>query len=71
MPASRSPLNSTSHDGERVQLVEIGSHRRGAISLMVSACEAAVDRIANAHPGFYFGLFDIRAESVIAFQKAA
>ena len=71
---SKRPLNSTPHDGERVQLVEIGSHCRGAIflngeRLRTPELEATVDRIARAHPGFYFGRFDIRAESIIAFQQ--
>ncbi len=59
--------------GERVQLVEIGSHCRGAIFLDGSLYEtpelsAAIDAAARCHPGFYFGRFDLRAPSLADFQ---
>lgn len=59
--------------GRAVQLVEIGSHCRGSIFLdgtrhVTPEMEAAFLRIANAHPGFYFGRFDIRAESLEALR---
>lgn len=59
--------------GERVRLVEIGSHCRGAIFLNGAHLEtlelrAAIDRVAKSHPGFYLGRFDLRAESVTDFQ---
>ena len=68
------PLTGTPGNGERVQLVEIGSHCRGAIfldagRLRTPQLEAAIDRIAQSHPGFYFGRFDLRAESIAAFQQ--
>jgi membrane protein DedA with SNARE-associated domain len=54
--------------GERVRLVEIGTHCRGAIfrdgrRFATPELEAAVDRIGRASPGFYFGRFDLRGES--------
>jgi membrane protein DedA with SNARE-associated domain len=54
--------------GERVPLVEVGSHCRGAVfndrrDLITPALDAATDRIARRHPGFYLGRFDVRAES--------
>ncbi len=60
--------------GETVQLVELGSHCRGAvflngITLWTKMLEDAVERVARAHPGFYLGRFDIRAESIEAFQQ--
>jgi membrane protein DedA with SNARE-associated domain len=59
-------------EAERVQLVEIGSHCRGAIfvnaaHLRTPALEAAIERAARAHPGFYFGRFDVRSESIAEF----
>jgi pimeloyl-ACP methyl ester carboxylesterase/membrane protein DedA with SNARE-associated domain len=54
--------------GERVQLVEIGTHCRGAIFLdggdtITPALEEAIDRMARCFDGFFFGRFDIRVPS--------
>jgi len=54
--------------GERVQLVEIGTHCRGAIFLdgrdaITPALEKVIDRIARTFDGFFFGRFDIRVPS--------
>jgi pimeloyl-ACP methyl ester carboxylesterase/membrane protein DedA with SNARE-associated domain len=54
--------------GERVQLSELGTHCRGAIfldgdAMRTPALEAAVDAIGSRVAGFYFGRFDVRAES--------
>jgi hypothetical protein len=54
--------------GERVQLVEIGTHCRGAIFLdggdtITPALEEVIDRIARHFDGFFFGRFDIRVPS--------
>ena len=54
--------------GERVQLVEIGTHCRGAIFLdgvdtITRALEEVIDRIAQSFDGFFFGRFDIRVPS--------
>jgi hypothetical protein len=54
--------------GERVQLVEIGTHCRGAIFLdggdtITPALEDVIDRIAQSFDGFFFGRFDIRVPS--------
>ena len=54
--------------GERVQLVEIGTHCRGAIFLdgvdtITPALEEVIDRIAQSFDGFFFGRFDIRVPS--------
>lgn len=55
--------------GERVQLVELGTHCRGAVFLdgsfaMTPALEKTIDQIARTFDGFYFGRFDIRVPSV-------
>ena len=52
-------------NGEAIQLVEIGTHCRGAIFLdgghaITPQLEGAIDRIAQTVRGFYFGRFDIR-----------
>lgn len=66
--ASRIPSN-----GERVQLVEIGTHCRGAIFLdgsdgITAALEHEIDRIAQCFEGFYFGRFDVRVSSLEDFK---
>ncbi len=67
------PLDAVPAAGERLQLVEIGSHCRGSIfleggDLATPALEAAIDRVARAHTGFFFGRFDVRSPSVEDFQ---
>jgi hypothetical protein len=62
-------INTVVAKGERVQLVELGTHCRGAIFLDGSyaispALEKAIDEIARTFEGFYFGRFDIRVPSV-------
>lgn len=54
--------------GEKVQLVEIGTHCRGAIFVdgggaITPELEDVIDRIARSFDGFYFGRFDIRVPS--------
>jgi pimeloyl-ACP methyl ester carboxylesterase/membrane protein DedA with SNARE-associated domain len=54
--------------GEQFQLVEIGTHCRGAIFLdggrhLTKALGEAIDRIAGRFAGFYFGRFDVRVPS--------
>jgi hypothetical protein len=72
--ASKRDLGSIPSPGERVQLVEIGSHCRGAIfvdglRLVTPQLERAVDAVAKRHSGFYFGRFDVRAGSYDAIQR--
>jgi pimeloyl-ACP methyl ester carboxylesterase/membrane protein DedA with SNARE-associated domain len=55
--------------GEKLQLVELGTHCRGAIFLdggyaITPALEEVIDRIARTFDGFYFGRFDVRVPSV-------
>jgi hypothetical protein len=54
--------------GEEVQLVEIGTHCRGAIFLdggetINPTLEEVIDQIAKTFDGFFFGRFDIRVPS--------
>jgi membrane protein DedA with SNARE-associated domain len=60
-------------EGERVQLVEIGTHCRGALFLdggWLKTPELArrIDEISRSFAGFYFGRFDIRTPSVDDFK---
>ena len=54
--------------GKTLQLVEIGTHCRGAIfrdggDTITPALEEVIDRIAKTFDGFFFGRFDIRVPS--------
>ncbi len=60
--------------GERVLLGELGTHCRGALFLdgmgrVTSRMAQEIDRVSRAYPGFHFGRYDVRAESVEAFQR--
>jgi membrane protein DedA with SNARE-associated domain len=60
--------------GEQVKLVEIGSHCRGSIFLdgtflKTPALEEAIDRVTKANKEFFFGRYDLRAESVEALRR--
>lgn len=60
--------------GETVKLVEIGSHCRGAVFLdgswvWTEALERAFGRVAEGFDGFCFGRYDVRVESIEAFQR--
>lgn len=53
---------------ERVELVDLGTHCRGAIfldgeELITPELQTAIDGIAKSFDGFYFGRFDVRAAS--------
>ncbi|MGJ5814590.1 VTT domain-containing protein [Paludibaculum fermentans] len=70
----RRPMHEVPARGETVQLVEIGSHCRGAIfsngaPLWTPALEAEIDRISKLHPGFAFGRFDLRVPSAEDFRS--
>jgi len=71
---SRRPTSDVPSAGEAVQLIEVGAHCRGAIfsdgsRLKTPALEDAIDRVSQAHEGFYFGRFDLRAPSLEAFRR--
>lgn len=70
----RRSMSDVPVSGERVRLVELGTHSRGAIflnggHLLTPALEAAIYRVSKAHPGFFFGRFDVRATSAEALQR--
>ena len=65
MGASR--LWNVPEPGESVQLVELGTHWRGAVDgswVKTAALEAAIDRISKSYDGFYFVRYDIRTPCV-------
>ncbi|MEN8690491.1 MAG: VTT domain-containing protein [Desulfobacterales bacterium] len=60
--------------GERIALVEVGTHCRGALFLDGSAVSSpalasVIDRISKRFEGFYFGRYDIRTPSLEDFRK--
>jgi hypothetical protein len=57
-----------------VQLVELGTHCRGAIFLnggwvKTAQLEKAFDDISKGFEGFYFGRFDVRTPSIDEFKQ--
>ena len=70
----RGHLHEVPVPGERVPLVEIGSHCRGSLfldaaHLVTPALEAAFDEIARRFEGFHFGRFDVRTPSIEEFRR--
>ncbi len=59
--------------GEVVQLVEVGAHCRGAVfrdatTSITCELESMIDCLAKAHPGFFFGRFDLRVPDTGSLQ---
>lgn len=72
--AHRARLHEVPAAGERVPLVELGTHCRGALfldgrHLLTPELAAAVDRLARSFAGFHFGRFDLRAGSLEEFRR--
>lgn len=66
-------LSDVPASGEHVQLVELGTHCRGAVFLdggwaRTRELEDAIDEISRGFEGFYFGRFDIRTPCVTDFK---
>ncbi len=69
----RERLGEVPAAGERVQLVDTGTHARGALFLdgsqhLTPELAAAVDRISKSFQGFHFGRYDLRAPSLEDFR---
>ncbi len=67
-------LDRVPAEGEKVRLVDVGTHRLGALFLdgerwRTPTLEAAIEAISRSFPGFFFGRYDLRAPSYEAFQK--
>lgn len=61
-------LESIPDNGEKVKIIDIGTHSRGAIFmegdwLKTPELENTIDKICKGFEGFYFGRFDIRTDS--------
>lgn len=70
----RAALQRVPAAGERVQLVDVGSHCRGSLfldaaDLVTPELEDAFDAIARTFEGFYFGRFDVRTPSIVDFRQ--
>ena len=62
--------------GEEIQLVQVGTHCRGALfldgeSVRTPELEAAIDKISRSFSGYYFGRYDIRTPSLDDFKNGA
>ena len=60
--------------GEKIRLVEIGTHSKGALfldaaHLITPELTRKIDQISKGFNGFYFGRYDIRVPSIDALQK--
>jgi membrane protein DedA with SNARE-associated domain len=58
-------LDEVPDEGERIPLVEVGTHSRGALFLdgwrhWTPALEADLDELSRSLPGFHFGRYDVR-----------
>jgi hypothetical protein len=67
-------LHTVPAEGEEVDVVRLGSHCRGSLFLegqqySTPALHQVVDHLSKQISGFYFGRYDIRAESIDAFQR--
>lgn len=73
---NRSRLGWIPPRGERVQLVELGTHCRGAIFLdgrsdvLTPALEDWIETVSRSFEGFHFGRYDVRGPSVEHFRRA-
>ncbi len=59
---------------ERVQLIELGTHCRGAVfrdgrRFINTRLEEAIDELSRGYEGFFFGRYDIRTPDVEAFAR--
>jgi hypothetical protein len=57
-----------------VQLVELGTHCRGAyfrdgMRLATPELSAEIDRVSRAFDGFFFGRYDVRSASIDDFRR--
>jgi len=61
---------------EKIKLVEVGTHCRGALFLngefiKTKALEARLDEISKSFDGFYFGRYDLRTSSIDEIKNGA
>lgn len=71
---NKAHLDSVPEHGHEVEIIDIGTHSRGAVFLdggwiRTAALEKKIDEICRGFKGFYFGRFDIRARSFDDLQR--
>ena len=69
LTAQADQLFRVPEEGERVRLVELGTHSRGAVFLdgnwlLTEELQRRIDSISQGFAGFYFGRYDIRSPDV-------
>ncbi len=67
-------LDDVPQAGEKVSIIDIGTHSKGAIFLdgkwaQTVELENEIDRVCRGYEGFYFGRFDLRTPSAEAFKR--
>jgi hypothetical protein len=70
----RHVLQTVPVENERVDVVRLGTHSLGSLFLEgkqyhTPALERIIDRLSKNIAGFYFGRYDVRADSIEAFQR--
>lgn len=61
-------------DGERITLVDVGTHSRGCVFLdgqwlHTPELARAIDRVSQGYDGFFFGRYDLRAPDIEALKR--
>ncbi|MBA2621707.1 MAG: VTT domain-containing protein [Acidobacteria bacterium] len=69
-------LDDVPKKGEKVSIIDIGTHSKGAIFLdggwaRTAALEKEIDAVCRGYAGFYFGRFDLRSPSAEEFKKGS
>ncbi len=72
---NRERLEMIPEAGEKISIVDIGTHSQGAIfkdgeRFFTDPLERKIDEICRGYEGFYFGRFDIRTKSFESFGRA-
>jgi pimeloyl-ACP methyl ester carboxylesterase/membrane protein DedA with SNARE-associated domain len=67
-------LGNIPANGEKIALIDIGTHSKGAIFLdggwiKTFELERKIDEICRGYQGFYFGRFDLRTSSIEDFKR--
>lgn len=67
-------LDSVLKDNEVLPVIRLGTHRLGSLFLeggqyLTNKVSSTIDEVSRSLEGFYFGRYDVRAESIEAFQQ--
>ena len=73
LEAHSTRLREVIRSGEEVQLVELGTHARGAYfgdgaALVTPELTKAIERVSRSFDGFFFGRYDVRSPSLEDFR---